>query len=300
MTALDPSRIVWSTTRPEENPLFVAFVDACFGRSQGPGLRREFPVALDPRNHAHQFVGRIDGELACAATAQVRPWITSAGTVRAASVGCFSTDPSRRGQGLSSRLQAHVLERLRAEGVQWAALWTDAPGLYAGRGFVACGSEWHGALDSVAWPAVAANVEVRAARPDDAPRLLQLHREHRWRVERSLEDLRAHLNPEVSKVLVADEGGLARAYVGIGKGEDFPGYVADFAGEPRLVHMLWGAALRAGARAVLLPEGCDAFLEGPAADLQGTRREAAMVVRLDPAAPDPRRCHWAVGGFDSA
>lgn len=299
MTVLDHARIVWSTARPEENSSFVAFLDACFGRPAGRSLRREFPVALDPRNHAHQFVGRLDGSVVCAATAQVRDWITSEGTVRAACVGCFSTDPALRGQGLSSAIQQHVVDVLSKEGAQWAALWTDQPELYAGRGFVACGREQHGDLDSVAWPALGAELGVRPACADDAPALLGLHREHRLRVERSLDDLRAHLDPAISEVWVAERAGAVLAYAGIGKGEDFPGYVADFAGAPAVVHALWGVAHARGARAVLLPEGSDPYLQGCAAAMRGIEQPAAMV-RVLAAGPDPLTCRWAVGGFDSA
>ena len=299
MTFLDHTGIVWSTARPEENPLFVAFVDACFGRPAGRSLRREFPVALHPNNHAHHYVGRIGGELVCAATAQVRDWITSAGSVRAACVGCFSTDPARRGQGLSSRLQQEMLETLTREGVQWAALWSDQPDLYAGRGFVPCGRERHGVLDSVQWPSLPVGVKVRGASVADAPILLALHRQHRWRVERTLDDLRAHLDPAVSQVLVAESAEAVEAYVAVGKGKDFPGYVADFAGRPDLVHALWGVAHRHGARAVLLPAGTDAYTAGAAAAMQSFEQNAAWVRRLGHG-PDPARCQWAVGGFDSA
>ena len=299
MTVLDHSGISWSTARPEENASFVAFVDACFGRPQGRSLRREFPAALDPLNHRHHFVGRVGQRMVCAATALVRDWVTSAGTVRAAAVGCFSTDAVYRGQGLSARLQEQLLHALASEGVQWAVLWTDQPGRYAGRGFVACGRERHGALESVIWPRPERGQRVRRVRLDDAPALLELHRLHPWRVERTLEDVGAHLDPGCSEVLVLEQADQIRAYAGIGKGEDFPGYVADFAGSPEHVHVLWGLAQRGGARAVLLPAGSDSYLCGSARAMRGFEQPAGMVRQLA-GGPDPRRCEWAVGGFDSA
>lgn len=298
MTVLHHPGISWSTLQPEENPSFVAFVDHCFGRPAGSSLAHAFPAALAPANSAHHFVGRVGGQMVCAAAALVRDWVTDAGPVRAAAVGCFSTAPAHRGRGWSGHLQTQILARLEDEGVQWVVLWTDEPAVYAGRGFVPCGRESHGALDSVRWPAVAESMRVRRADREDAAALLTLHRTHPWRVERTLDDMRAHLDPACSEVWVATRDEELMAYAGIGKGADFAGYVADFAGEPAVVHALWGLAHQRGARAVLLPEGSDRYLEGAASGLRGNQQSAALVRRLS--GPDPHRCSWAVHGFDSA
>ena len=296
MTTTKNDEITWTTARPEDNASFVAFVDACFGRPAGASLRRDFPVALGAANASHQFLGTIDGNPVCAATAVVRTWLTSEGPVRAACVGCFSTDPAQRGRGLSGRLQEWILERLREEGVQWAALWTDRPELYRRRGFAPAGRERHLDLSSVRWPALGRGIRVRRAEGRDAARMLELHLGRTWRVERSLEDMAAHLDPATSEVWVAEGRGDVEAWIGLGKGRDFAGYVADFAGDGDLLAALLGFARLRGARFVLVPEGDEERIPGASA-LPTTD---AALVRVLADGPDPTSCHWAVGGFDSA
>jgi len=297
-TAVHPE-VAWTTARPEENREFVAFVDSCFGLSEGVSLRDAFPAVLSPANHRHHFEASVDGRRVSAATAWVRPWITSAGPVVVASVGNFSTAPRHRGQGLSGRLQSVVLDSLRSQGVQWAALWTDRPSLYARRGFEPVGREFHGDLTTVQWPQVPAGRVVRRATASDAPALLELYRQHRLRAERQPEDLAVHLDPRTSTTWVLESDGTPRAYASVGKGADFPGYVHEFAGDVDAVHVLWGVARDHGARFVLLPAGSEAYHAGPASELIVQPRDAAMIARIGDG-PSPQTTRFAVWGFDSA
>jgi len=299
MTVASAHEVAWTTARPEENGDFVAFVDACFGRPGGRSLRREFPTALAADNARHHFEGSIDGRRVCAATALVRPWTTTSGRIVVACVGCFATAPSYRGQGLSGRLQGVVLEHLEREGVDWAALWTDRPEIYARRGFRPTGVEVHGRLDAVDWPRPAGGDVVRAATRDDASAALELYRAHRMRADRTTADMAAYLDPTTSRSWVLVRGDEIVAYVCLGKGDDFPGYVHDYGGEPGAVHALWGVAVDAGARAVLLPAGSDAYRRGPAAAMPGTVQSATMIRAFD-GAPRPASTDFAVWGFDSA
>lgn len=300
MTIAVHEEVAWTTARPEENREFVAFVDACFGRRAGTSLRQAFPRVLGPGNHRHQYEGSIDGRRVCAATAWIRPWHTSAGRIVVACVGNFATAPSHRGRGLSGRLQTKILDDLRDDGVQWAALWTDRPSLYARRGFRAVGIELHAELAAVEWPEPAAGDTIRRATPYDAASLLALYEKHRWRAERRVEDLAAHLDPAVSRTWVLERRNEAVAYASLGKGDDFPGYVHEYAGDPAAVHVLWGTARDEGATHVLLPQGTEAYRAGAAASLPARVNEAAMIATLDPAAPRPAAVDFAVWGFDSA
>lgn len=293
------SEVAWTTARPEENREFVAFVDACFGLPDGVSLRDAFPAVLSPANHRHHFEASMDGRRVSAATAWVRPWITSEGPVVVASVGNFSTAPRHRGQGLSGRLQSVVIDSLRAQGVQWAALWTDRPALYARRGFQSVGRELHGDLTSKPWPMPRKEDVVRRATVRDAVALLDLYRGHRLRAERQVGDLAAHLDPRTSTTWVLERGGVAHAYASVGKGADFPGYVHEFAGDPEGVHVLWGVARDHGARSVLLPQGSEPYHGGPAREMIVQPRDAAMIACIGDG-PSPATTQFAVWGFDSA
>jgi GNAT superfamily N-acetyltransferase len=299
MTTALHQEVTWTTARPEENREFVAFVDACFGLPEGVSLRDAFPAVLSPANHRHHFEAAIGGRRVSAATAWVRPWITSSGRIVVACVGNFSTAPAHRGQGLSGRLQSFVLDALRDQGVDWAVLWTDRPALYVRRGFQALGHEVHGDLTSVEWPACAPGDTVRAAGPADAPAMLALYEQHPLRAERQVEDFELHLWPSTSKSWVLERDERIVAYAALGKGADFPGYVHEFGGAPNDVHVLWGEAVAHGAHSVLLPRGTDRYCTGAAASMVGTTREAAMIVRLS-GGPRPEATDFAVWGFDSA
>ena len=299
MTVASAHEVAWTTARPEENGDFVAFVDACFGRPEGRSLRREFPTALAADNARHHFEGSVDGRRVCAATALVRPWMTTSGRIVVACVGCFATVPDHRGMGLSGRLQGVVLEHLRHEGVDWAALWTDRPEIYARRGFRPAGTEVHGRLDTVEWPRPAAGDEVRPATPDDATAVAGLYYGHPLRAERTEADVAAYLDPSTSRSWVLERGGEVVAYASLGKGDDFPGYVHDYGGAVEAVHVLWGVAVEAGAHAVLLPAGTDAYRRGPAAAMPGSVVPTAMVHAFE-GAPRPATTGFAVWGFDSA
>ena len=300
MTVAVHQEVAWTTARPEENREFVAFVDACFGRPAGASLRRAFPAALGSDNHRHHFEGSLDGRRVCAATAWVRPWVTSAGPVVVACVGNFATAPSYRGRGFSGKLQTVLLQSLRERGVEWAALWTDRPALYARRGFRAVGIELHGDLASVDWPQPRAGDTVRRATPEDAAAVLALYDRHPLRAQRQPADVAAHLAPETSRTWLLERDGETIAYASLGKGADFPGYVHEYGGPVDAVHALWGVAVEAGAEHVLLPQGSDPYRTGAAAALRARVNEAAMIAPLTADAPRPTAVDFAVWGFDSA
>lgn len=283
----------------EENRRFVAFLDACFGRPDGRSLRRDFPTALAEENHPYHYVLESEGRWVSAASALVRDWKTSQGPVRTACVGCFSTPPNERGKGFSRRLQSAMIRSLEAEGVDWLALWTDRPELYAGRGFHAAGQELHGLLTDVPWPQVGADETVRKAGLMDVPAMHALYLRHTLRAQRPPEHLAAHLTPPSTEAFVLERRGRIEAYCCVGKGEDFPGFVVEYGGAADAVHVLWGEARRRGAEQVLVPKGADVYLEGRA---EGMRRRivTAAQVRRSAGAPDPLRCDWAVWGLDSA
>ena len=292
-------QVAFSAIDPAENPRFVGFVDACFGRPAGSSLRQDFPTSLAVDNHRHQFVGRVGGQWACAASALIRRWRTSAGPVEVAAVGCFATDPRWRGQGLSARLQDFVLERLRREGVDWAVLWTDRPEYYRGRGFASAGQEWHALLRGFEAPPWPPGVTWRIGGPEDAAAVHALYLQHALRSERTLGDTAAHLRPGTTRLFVAEDASGVCAYACVGKGADFGGFVLEYGGPVELVHSLWAVAAADGAQQVLVPEGAASFATGAAADLPALRKAAAWVLDLSRRV-DPRAAAWAVWGFDSA
>lgn len=295
----------------------------------------DFPLVLDPANLDWMLAATdTDGRLAGGLAVLVRPFATSCGVIEVGAVGSVVTRPDCRGRGLSARLQAAALAALKRQDVPLAALWTDRPEIYAGRGFIPAGWEWHAGLEEAALPNGApAGVTLRDWRPGDLPAVERLYEDHRWRTARRPGDGARLYGMPGTRGLVAEAGGDVRAAIFCGKGADFPEYVTEWSGDIGLVLALLGLARMLGlANAVLIPAGGEALAERLAAagspplampsgcwavcrpDLLAARLSAVGVVP-PPAAADARA--WigtvaddgsvrpgpltlAVWGFDSA
>ena len=242
---------------------YLALVNAEI-RPEGAATRAEedFPLALGLDNLSWQL-GAVDadGRLAGGLAVLVRRFATSCGDLSVGMVGSVVTRPDCRGRGLSARLQAAALARLRGHGVPLAALWTDRPEIYAGRGFVPAGWEWHVPVDDVDLAATEPGLVVRAAAGADLEAVAALHGRHRWRALREPGDAARLYGMPGTRGLVAVAGGEPVAAIFCGKGADFGGYVAEWDGPTPAVLALLGAARAAGlAGAVLVPPGGEALL----------------------------------------
>lgn len=228
----------------------------------------DFPLALD-RGNLPWMLGAVDpdGELVGGLAILVRSFTTSCGDIAVGAVGSVVTRPDRRGQGLSTRLQAAAMALLRRQEVLLAALWTERPEIYAGRGFIPAGWEWHVGLGDARLPeAPPDGVTLRDWRPSDTPAVERLYGAHLWRTVRQPGDAARLYGMPGTRGLVAETAGEVRAAVFCGKGADFPDYVAEWSGEPDLVLRLLGLArVRALAGAVLIPAGGEALADRLAA-----------------------------------
>lgn len=220
----------------------------------------DFPLALD-RANLPWLLGATDGSgrLAGGLSILVRTFATSCGDLPVAAVGSVVTRPDCRGRGVSAGLQAAALALLARQDVPLAALWTDQPEIYAGRGFRPAGWEWHADLESASLPLAAPEgVVVRNWAPADAGAAAALHDRHPWRTRRSPQDAACLYGMPGTRGLVAATGAGVAATVFCGKGADFPQYVAEWAGDPGLVLCLLGEARRRGwAGSVLIPAGAE-------------------------------------------
>ncbi|MBK8166116.1 MAG: GNAT family N-acetyltransferase [bacterium] len=237
---------------------YLALVNAEI-RPEGATTRAEddFPLALGADNLPWQL-GAWDaqGRLAAGLAVLVRRFATSCGAVAVGMVGSVVTRPDCRGAGLSGRLQEAALARLRQVGVPLAALWTDRPEIYAGRGFVPAGWEWHVALAGIDLPPLPASASVRTYVPTDAEAVADLHALHPWRMLREPGDAAVLYAMPGTRGLVAIVDGRPAAAVFCGKGADFPRYVAEWNGPIDLVLGLLAAARTSDlAEVVFVPAG---------------------------------------------
>jgi GNAT superfamily N-acetyltransferase len=228
----------------------------------------DFPLALDLANVGWMLGATdADGRLAGGLAILVRPFATSCGDIEVGAVGSVVTRPDCRGRGLSARLQSAAVASLRRQNVPLAALWTDRPEIYAGRGFIPAGWEWHAGLEAATLADVApTGVTLRNWRREDSRACERLYEGHRWRTVRQPGDAARLYGMPGTRGLVAEAGGEVRAAIFCGKGADFPEYVAEWSGDPDLVLALLGLARARGlAGAVLIPAGGEALAERLAA-----------------------------------
>lgn len=242
---------------------YLALVNAEI-RPAGPGTlaQDDFPLALG-RDNLAGMLGATDeaGRLAGGIAILVRTFTSSCGDIAVGAVGSVVTRPDCRGRGLSAALQAAAVAALQRQDVPLAALWTDRPEIYAGRGFVPAGWEWHAGLASAALPtAPPAGIGVREWQPGDLAATEALYAGHRWRTRRLPGDAGRLYGMPGTRGLVAEAAGAVAAAVFCGKGADFPSYVTEWDGDPDLVLGLLGQARARGwAEAVLIPAGEEAF-----------------------------------------
>lgn len=326
--------MVIRTVRPEEYGDFIAFLNAGMRpKSASTRADEDFPVVLSPENLAGMWGCRDERGWLTGLTVLTRTFTTTAGEVRVAGIGSVVTRPDRRGQGLSGRLQAHVMSWLADQEVPLAVLWSDQPEIYSGRGFLAAGWEYHVDLTAARLDdALHGTGEIRPYQERDLADVSRLYAQHPLRtLRRPGDDARLYGMCGTRGLVLETSRGLA-AYAFCGKGEDFPGYVAEWGGPAHLVLPVLAVARDRGlAQRVLVPAGrgdlvAAAVRKGAGVDLWPSGLWAVLrqdiLARLAPAAEnstagdsaDPRtwlgspgtgdrpvvgRLNLAVWGFDS-
>ena len=223
----------------------------------------DFPLILSLENRTWQLAAYTDeGEIAACLACLIRDYKTSCGTMPVAGIGSVVTRAAYRGRGLSSALQNELLARLRRKNVPLAVLWTDEPAIYAGRGFVAAGWEVHMDLTGARFPTARTGLDVRAYVPEDCAAVEALYGRHALHTIRLAGDsAQLYGMPGTRGLVAAVPDGLTAA-VFCGKGGDFPGYVAEWAGDvPDVLAVLGTACDRGWADKMLIPAGSEALVD---------------------------------------
>ena len=117
---------------PAELPALVALLDAEFiySKARSVSLALRFPDVLRGENCANILVACRGGDIAAAIAIKRFDWIAPERSWRGAMIGMVYTQPAVRGQGLASQLLRAAETKLRAEGADFAVLFTAQPGFY--------------------------------------------------------------------------------------------------------------------------------------------------------------------------
>ena len=135
---------------PAELPALIALLDEEFIVSKGRSLSlaQRFPAVLQPGNCADILLACRGAVISACVVVKRFDWITPERTWRGAIIGMVYTRPAERGSGLASELLRAAEQILRADGTDFAVLWTTQPEIYRRLGWVAadCGvfGTWSG------------------------------------------------------------------------------------------------------------------------------------------------------------
>jgi len=255
---------------PAEHAEFLALVDAEIRPHRAKTHAwDDFPLILHADNRSSVLIARgDDGRLAGGIASLTREFTTNYGNIKVAGIGSVVTRDEHRGQGISRTLQNALLDRLRGQGVPLAVLWTDKPEIYAGRGFVPAGWEFHLDLGPARFEALDVPPgTVRPFGPGDVDMVVRLYELHPYRTLRNPADYPLLYNMPGTKGMVWEQEdlpgrGARTGVVFCGKGADFPDYVTEWGGHPDCVIPLlaWVRELGLATR-LLVPAGEEPLVE---------------------------------------
>lgn len=128
---------------PAELPALIALLDEefIFSKGRSVSLAQRFPAVLQADNCPNILLACRGEGIAAAIAIKRFDWIAPERSWRGAMIGLVYTRPAERGQGLASQLLRAAAEKLRAEGTDFAVLWTAQPEFYRRLGWTSadCG-----------------------------------------------------------------------------------------------------------------------------------------------------------------
>ncbi|MFQ5416763.1 MAG: GNAT family N-acetyltransferase [Myxococcota bacterium] len=235
-THADSERVAVRLTRFDEQERLLRWLDEGLRNGRHGRLAAEYGSVLGERGATLQVVATADGRFVSHTMAR-RIDVHAAG-IRAhiGMIGLVYTDPAFRRRGLAARCIRVCEELLAGQGAALVALWSDRHDYYARLGYHLRGVERSYTIDanscSRALEELTFEGAVTAPEAGDWAALAALYRAKPSRAERGAEYLHSLASGPDCRLVVARRGGRAVAYAACGRGDDFPGVVHEWAGEP--------------------------------------------------------------------
>lgn len=219
-----------------EWPALLDWLDDELRAKRRGRLRAELPHLLLPERAADHLLIEARGRPLAHAFVRCVPLRVRDVALSLGMIGLVVTDPAHRGAGLGSRVVEAAVHELAARGAHLVALWSDRPGFYSRLGFVSGGREWLWRLVAPQLAAArahgdASGIETGPARAEELAALEALYAGKPVRVEREAGELARAIGACECEVQVARREGRAIAYAALGRGDDFPGVVHEWAGD---------------------------------------------------------------------
>ena len=212
---------------------FVRFLTEQLRPGRAWTIADEYPLAITNANCHNVRIIRDDTTFKSAAVMKPLVVRSPAGLFKVAAIGSVVTNPDHRNQGLSKQIMDASLDSARAQGCDFAILWTNLFEFYRKLGFELAGSEvaltlkpnFPTAVDEVGGLRFTETAKV------DPEAILRLYAEHKSGSVRTAEDIRRFLNIPNARVYTAwDASNRLCAYAVEGKGADLEGYVHEWGG----------------------------------------------------------------------
>jgi len=222
--------------RPGESHRLVRWLDDSLRDGRYGRLAAEYGCVLDDREATHhRVVSEGDRFVAHAMARCVR--VRAAGVeLCLGMIGLVYTEPAFRRRGLAADCIGACESWLADRGAALVVLWSDRHAWYARLGYHLTGVELLFRIDASACAAARRRLpfdgEVGDVAADDWPDLEAAYRARSVRAERRDGYLASLASGPDCRVSVARRGGRAVAYAALGRGNDFPGVVHEWAGEP--------------------------------------------------------------------
>lgn len=199
-------------------------------------IQDEYPQVFQERNiHNLKYIEKEGRPVTHAA---LRPLImrTPQMLYKVGAIGSVVTDPSYRGQGLSSQVINDCLEEALRQDCDIAILWTNLHDFYRRLGFELAGFEEYFVIES---PLASdpQNLRFINSTQIDPDAILKLYNRHTITSLRSADEIRKYLSIPNTQVYTAwDSTSSIKAYAVIGKGADLEGFVHEWGGDiPSLI-----------------------------------------------------------------
>jgi predicted N-acetyltransferase YhbS len=215
---------------PTEYSRILEFLNRNLRSSESWSISNEYPTAINENNLGNIRIIKENNEILSHAV--LRPLLikTPLGLFKVAAIGSVVTDPKYRSQGLSSRIVEDCLEAARAQGCDFAILWTNLYEFYRKFGFELAGSEISYVIERDL-PLAGTDFKMVQGTAIDPEPLLRLFSQHTVSTIRTFEETRRYLQIPNSRTFTAWDGtGALRAYAVEGKGADLQGYVHEWGG----------------------------------------------------------------------
>jgi GNAT superfamily N-acetyltransferase len=215
---------------PGEYSRLLDFLNKNLRQNESWSISNEYPTALAEANLGNIRIIKENNEILSHAV--LRPLLvkTPLGLFKVAAIGSVVTDPTYRNQGLSRRIVEDCLEAARAQGCDFAILWTNLYEFYRKFGFELAGSEISYLIDKDI-PTTPQGLKFVQNNNIDPEPLLRLFSQHSVSTIRTFDEARRYLQIPNSRVYTAwDSSNNLRAYAIEGKGADLQGYIHEWGG----------------------------------------------------------------------